>query len=97
MHLEGIPCECAQAGGEATFMDALSALENEEGSSASVGERLCWRMASSGSIRYGQMLTEPEMETLFQQLMQCKQPYYWRNQKPIIVQFDASTLSNYFN
>ncbi len=97
VHLEGIPCECAQAGGEATFMDALSALENEEGSSASVGERLCWRMASSGSIRYGQMLTEPEMETLFQQLMQCKQPYYWRNQKPIIVQFDASTLSNYFN
>ena len=97
VHLEGIPSECAQAGGEATFMDALSALENEEGSSASVGERLCWRMASSGSIRYGQMLTEPEMETLFQQLMQCKQPYYWRNQKPIIVQFDASTLSNYFN
>jgi DNA mismatch repair protein MutL len=97
VHLEGVPSECADAGGEATFMDALSALENEDGNSDNVRERLCWRMASSGSIRYGQMLTAPEMETLFQQLMQCSQPYYWRNQKPIIVQFDASSLSNYFN
>jgi DNA mismatch repair protein MutL len=96
IHLEGIPSECAHAGGETTFMDALSALEHEDGNSDSVRERLCWRMASSGSIRYGQMLTTPEMETLFQQLMQCSQPYYWRNQKPIIVQFDASALSNYF-
>jgi hypothetical protein len=60
-------------------------------------ENLCWKLASTGSIRHGQMLTVPEMESLFQQLMQCNQPYYWRNQKPIIIQFDAQQLNEYFN
>jgi hypothetical protein len=33
---------------------------------------------------------------LFQQLMQCTQPYYWRNRKPIIIEFNAHQLSEYF-
>jgi DNA mismatch repair ATPase MutL len=43
------------------------------------------------------MLTAPEMESLFQQLMQCSQPYYWRNQKPIIMQFESTQLTDYFS
>jgi DNA mismatch repair protein MutL len=95
--LEGVPSECSQSGGETAFVEALTALEEEVDTTAVAHEKLCWKLASTGSIRYGQMLTEPEMESLFQQLMQCNQPYYWRNQKPIIIQFDAQQLNEYFN
>jgi DNA mismatch repair protein MutL len=95
--LEGVPSECSQSGGETAFIEALAALEEDVDTTAVAHENLCWKLASSGSIRYGQMLTEPEMESLFQQLMQCNQPYYWRNQKPIIIQFDAQQLNEYFN
>lgn len=97
LHLEGIPAECSHASGEMLFMDALSVLENEEEQSTTAKEKLCWKLATSGGIRYGQMLTLPEMESLFQQLMQCNQPYYLRNQKPIIVQLDAQQLNAYFS
>ena len=97
LHLEGIPAECSHASGETLFMDALSVLENEEEQSTTAKEKLCWKLAASGGIRYGQMLTVPEMESLFQQLMQCNQPYYLRNQKPIIVQLDAQQLTAYFS
>jgi DNA mismatch repair protein MutL len=95
--LEGVPSECSQSGGETAFIEALTALEENVDTTAVAHENLCWKLASTGSIRYGQMLTAPEMESLFQQLMQCNQPYYWRNQKPIIIQFDAQQLNEYFN
>lgn len=97
LNIEGIPAECAHSSGESLFMEALAALENEDEPSTSANEKLCWKLAASGGIRYGQMLTMPEMESLFQQLMQCNQPYYWRNQKPIIVQLDAQQLTAYFS
>ncbi len=95
--IEGVPAHCAQLAAGILFTDAISVLDNEVEDSTSAREILCWKMASSGGIRYGQMLTIPEMESLFQQLMLCNQPYYWRNQKPIIVQMDSQQLSAYFN
>ncbi|MFM9006727.1 MAG: hypothetical protein ACKOSR_14695, partial [Flavobacteriales bacterium] len=97
IRLEGIPSECSHASGESLLMDALAALENDDEPSLSANEKLCWKLVASGGIRYGQMLTMPEMESLFQQLMQCNQPYFWRNQKPIIVQLDAHQLTAYFS
>ncbi|MFM7725594.1 MAG: DNA mismatch repair endonuclease MutL [Flavobacteriales bacterium] len=97
IRLEGIPTECSHASGESLLMDALAALENDDEPSLSANEKLCWKLVASGGIRYGQMLTMPEMESLFQQLMQCNQPYFWRNQKPIIVQLDAHQLTAYFS
>jgi DNA mismatch repair protein MutL len=97
LELTGIPAECSQGNYENAFLEALSALEDDVLTTSDAHENLCWKLASSGSIRYGQMLTAPEMESLFQQLMQCKQPYYWRNTKPIIIQFDGQQLNEYFN
>ncbi len=95
--LEGVPSECSQSGGETTFIEALTALEEDVDTTSVALENLCWKLASTGSLRHGQMLTVPEMESLFQQLMQCNQPYYWRNQNRIIIQFDAQQLNEYFN
>ncbi len=96
IELTGIPSECGAESGETAFSRALSALEEDVSTTAEAHENICWQMASSGSIRYGQLLTLPEMESLFQQLIQCNQPHYWRNRKPIIIQFDAPQLNEYF-
>jgi DNA mismatch repair protein MutL len=100
IELMGAPSEFATGNSEAAFLEALSALEDESESvttKPTTTEDLCWKLACSGSIRYGQLLTTPEMESLFQQLMQCNQPYYWRNKKAVIIQFDARQLNEYFN
>ena len=97
LELDGVPAECSQSNSAWVIQEALASLEEDAESGTTARENLCWRLASSGSIRYGQMLTSPEMESLFQQLMKCQQPYYWRNQKPIIVQFEGKQLNAYFN
>jgi DNA mismatch repair protein MutL len=97
IELTGVPTEFASGNGEAAFLEALSTLEEEMETSKPSQETLCWKLACSGSIRYGQMLTTPEMQSLFQQLMDCDQPYYWKNKKAIIIQFDAQQLNEYFN
>jgi DNA mismatch repair protein MutL len=97
IELQGVPAEFASGNGETAFMEALSAFDEEAEIVSTSAESLCWKLACAGSIRYGQLLTKPEMESLFQQLMQCNQPYYWRNKKAIIIQFDARQLNEYFN
>jgi DNA mismatch repair protein MutL len=95
--LEGIPADTVQSDVESTFLDSINALSEETATPIDARENLCWKLAAQGSIRYGQMLTAPEMESLFQQLMQCSQPYYWRNQKPVIMQFESTQLTDYFS
>ena len=97
IELTGVPTEFASGNGESAFLEALSTLEEETEVANTSRETLCWQLACSGSIRYGQMLTTPEMQSLFQQLMECTQPYYWKNKKAIIIQFDAQQLNEYFN
>jgi DNA mismatch repair protein MutL len=97
LELEGVPAECSQDNSARVLQEALASLEEDDQTGTSAREKLCWQLASAGSIRYGQMLTIPEMEALFQQLMKCQQPYYWRNRKPIIVQFEGKQLNEYFN
>jgi DNA mismatch repair protein MutL len=96
IELTGVPSEFVSGNGEEAFSEALSSLENEVEMSNVSRENLCWKLAASGSIRHGQLLTIPEMQSLFQQLMECVQPFYWKNNKPIIVQFDAQQLNEYF-
>jgi DNA mismatch repair protein MutL len=96
IELTGAPAEINLQASSASFLEALTALQEEVPTHAQAQENMCWQLAASGSIRYGQMLTFPEMESLFQQLMQCTQPYYWRNRKPIIIEFNAHQLSEYF-
>jgi DNA mismatch repair ATPase MutL len=60
-------------------------------------ETLAWSMARSNSIKSGQMLTQPEMETLFQQLMRCTDPYSAHQQQPTMFQLDLQQIETYFH
>jgi len=53
-------------------------------------------MARSNAIKTGQMLTQPEMENLFQQLMRCSEPYAAQHQSPTMFQLDPQQLETYF-
>jgi DNA mismatch repair ATPase MutL len=59
-------------------------------------EKLAWAMASSSSIRYGQMLTLPEMKDLLQRLMACKQPQFVQGNKPVYVRITLDQIGQQF-
>lgn len=94
--ITGVPIECGSEESGAMLLHILDALADGENSTADRHEKIAWNMASRSSIKTGQMLTTPEMETLFQQLMRCNQPYYWRNEKPTLIQFENHKMDEYF-
>ncbi len=94
--VNGVPNECATAESGAVILELLDALEEHGISTHERQESMAWNMAARNSIMSGQMLTTPEMENLFQQLMRCRQPYYWRNEKPTLIQYENRKLDEYF-
>lgn len=64
--------------------------------SGKAGEQLSWAMATSSSVKYGQMLTQPEMVDLIEQLSQCEMPYSSKNKKPIFIQLTTDQLDQQF-
>jgi DNA mismatch repair protein MutL len=94
--VNGVPNECATAESGSVILELLDALEERGISTHERQESMAWNMAARSSIKSGQMLTTPEMENLFQQLMRCRQPYYWRNEKPTLIQYENRKLDEYF-
>jgi DNA mismatch repair protein MutL len=74
------------------LQDTQSVLEYSAERKASIA----WSMARSNAIKTGQMLTQPEMENLFQQLMRCSEPYAAQHQSPTMFQLDPQQLETYF-
>ena len=79
-----------------SFLELLHDSESAAENQAERKETLAWSMAKSNCIKAGQLLTQPEMETLFQQLMRCSDPYSARNQQPTMFQLDLQQLETYF-
>jgi DNA mismatch repair protein MutL len=94
--VNGVPNECATAESGTVILELLDALEEHGKSAHERQEAMAWNMAARSSIKSGQMLTTPEMENLFQQLMRCSQPYYGRNEKPTLIQYENRKLDEYF-
>ena len=79
-----------------SFLELLHDSESASENQAERKETLAWSMAKSNCIKAGQLLTQPEMETLFQQLMRCSDPYSARNQQPTMFQLDLQQLETFF-
>jgi len=60
------------------------------------GEQLSWAMAISSSVRYGQMLTQPEMIDLIHQLRECAMPFTAKNKRPVFIQVSFEQLEQQF-
>jgi len=96
MTITGVPVECGNEESGTLFLHILDGLAEGEPSTSARQEKIAWDLAFRSSIKTGQMLTTPEMETLFQQLMRCNQPYYWRNEKPTLIHYENHKLDEYF-
>ena len=95
--LLGIPADANVSDAEKLMEEFLEQLKNEQSALHYRGrEKLAWAMASSSSIRYGQMLTLPEMKDLLQRLMACKQPQFVQGNKPVYVRITLDQIGQQF-
>jgi DNA mismatch repair protein MutL len=95
--LLGIPADANVSDAEKLMEEFLEQLKNEQSALHYKGrEKLAWAMASSSSIRYGQMLTLPEMKDLLQRLMACKQPQFVQGNKPVYVRITLDQIGQQF-
>jgi len=95
--LLGIPADANVSDAEKLMEEFLEQLKNEQSALHYKGrEKLAWAMASSSSIRYGQMLTLPEMKDLLQRLMACKQPQFVQGNKPVYIRITLDQIGQQF-
>ncbi len=93
----GVPADASTNDGQRLMEDFVEQLKNErENLHYKPRERMAWALARSSSIRYGQMLTEPEMSNILAQLMQCAMPYAAEHNKPTLVTISMSQLEQQF-
>ncbi len=97
LEIRGVPTEAniSDVGG---WIESFLELFKNEAHSSTVGlrEKTAWAMASGTSIRYGQMLTTPEMQELLERLSQCKQPQVIPSGKPVYLRISLNELAQQF-
>lgn len=93
----GMPADAAVKDGQKLLEEFIEQWKNERGDlQYSPREKMAWALAAASSIRYGQMLTTPEMNNLVHQLFQCAMPYNGRENKATIIQLSISQLEQQF-
>jgi DNA mismatch repair protein MutL len=91
-----VPAEYHSSYSAELLLDLLHDTESVSEKKEERKELLAWSMAKSNSIKTGQMLTQPEMETLFHQLMRCSDPYSAQHLSPTMFQLDLQQIETYF-
>lgn len=95
--LNGIPADAGTSDGQKLLEDFVEQLKNERQSiQYTPRERLAWALARTASLRYGQMLTQPEMKELLQLLFKCDMPYVSENNKATVVTLSLQQLEQQF-
>lgn len=95
--LNGIPADAGTSDGQRLLEDFVEQIKNERQSiQYSPREKLAWALARTASIRYGQMLTQPEMKELLQLLFKCDMPYVSENNKATVVTLSLQQLEQQF-
>lgn len=93
----GVPADTAVSDIQRLVEDFIEQLKNEKDNlQYTHREKVAWAFARSSSIRYGQMLTLPEMSSIVVQLMQCSMPYVAEHNKSTIVTINMSQLDEQF-
>lgn len=97
IEISGVPAE-ANITDVQGLMETFLELYKNEAHQQSVGlrEKTAWAMASSTSIKYGQMLTAPEMSELLERLSHCRQPQMTPSGKPVYLRIGLEELAQQF-
>lgn len=95
--VSGIPAESSIGDIQRTMEGFIEQVKNEQGvNNEGHREKIAWAMASGVSVRYGQMLTLPEMKEMIDALLACAQPNYERKNKPTFLKFSLEQISQQF-
>jgi DNA mismatch repair protein MutL len=93
----GIPADAGARDPQKLLEDFLEQWKNDSGVlKYSAREKMSWALAAASSVRYGQMLTQPEMTGLVRDLFQSSMPYAAQNNKSIILQISLQQLEQQF-
>lgn len=97
MEVLGVPADAGARDAQKLMEDFLEQWKNDNGAlKYSPREKMAWALAAASSIRYGQMLTQPEMSSLIRDLFQCAMPYAAQHNKPTILQITLAQLEQQF-
>lgn len=95
--VSGIPAESSIGDIQRMMEGFIEQVKSEQGvNNSNAQENIAWAMASGVSVRYGQMLTVPEMKEMIDALLACAQPNYERKNKATFVKFTLDQISQQF-
>ncbi len=82
--------------GKAEIREFLSELAEARSDKAGIRVGLAKLVACKGAIKFGQRLSQPEMESLFNRLFACAEPYYCPHGRPAIIRITTDELGRKF-
>jgi DNA mismatch repair protein MutL len=95
--VNGTPADVAVGDVQRMLENFIEQLKNERNTlQYTAREKTAWALARTASIRHGQMLTQPEMNELVQQLFNCKVPYAAENNRTTVVTLSLNQLEQQF-
>jgi len=59
-------------------------------------DNLCRSLAKNTCIKYGKVLDDSEMQTIISHLVNCTDPLYSPNGKPVMMEIEKSEIENFF-
>jgi len=97
VNILGIPPEIPVSGTQPLIQQFIQLVMADTDSPEQASfEKMAWSLARSSSIRYGQLLTQPEMKDLVQRLMACDQPYFTEKSRSTILTIQNTFLERQF-
>ena len=97
VNILGIPAELPVSGASGLMQQFIAqVLEDRQSLADDVQSAMAWALARSSAIRYGQLLTTPEMKELVTRLFACDQPFYAMGNKSTMVIVEPSFLERQF-
>jgi DNA mismatch repair protein MutL len=93
----GVPSDTGAANLQSLMDGFLEQIKHEQpNADLNSFEKIAWAMAMSTSIRYGQMLTLPEMKEIIERLLSCHQPNFEKRNRPTFIKFTIDQLGQQF-
>jgi len=98
VELRGVPPDLPAADVRTLFERLVDCLREDVQSPEDViHERMAWSLAAGSSVRYGQLLTVPEMQDLVSRLKNCEEPGFTFQRKPVMVTLSQSFIDRQFS
>ena len=96
IYFEGIPVNCKQENIQSILEDIIEHYKNSHDTNLDKDDRLALSLSNSMAISEHKLLTKQEMIQLNHELMNCEQPSFSPQGKPIIANFNNQDIDKFF-